>query len=327
MMVDFLRYRFIWAFQKLFIRNGIYLESNHHSFDIYHSPFLPLPANLKKQYFNNSIITIYDMLPVLFPNYFENGTIVSMEKVYNSITSETWVTCISDTTKKDLLEYKSGSIDPNKVFVTSLAASNFFYKSNNKDWNNECLIKYNIPSKPYALSLCTFEPRKNIVHSINAFVKMVEKNNIEDLYFVLVGTKGWDFDSIFDRLDSCTSLRSRFIVTGFVPDEHLSAIYSEAMMFVYPSLYEGFGLPPLEAMQSGVPVITSNTSSLPEVVGDAAIMIDPTNSSELEDAMYSLYTDEELRKHLSAKGMERAKLFSWKKCAEQTVDVYRKSMQ
>jgi glycosyltransferase involved in cell wall biosynthesis len=156
---------------------------------------------------------------------------------------------------------------------------------------------------------------------------VVEKYGIEDLYFVLVGTKGWDFDSIFDRLNSCTLSRDRFIVTGFVPDEHLAAIYSEAMMFVYPSLYEGFGLPPLEAMQCGVPVITSNTSSLPEVLGNAGIMIDPKNSSELENAMYSLYANEELRKHLSEKGMERAKLFSWQKCAEQTVDVYRKSIQ
>jgi glycosyltransferase involved in cell wall biosynthesis len=96
-------------------------------------------------------------------------------------------------------------------------------------------------------------------------------------------------------------------------------------MFVYPSFYEGFGLPPLEAMQCGVPVITSNTSSLPEVVGDAAIMIDPQSANELEAAMYSLYTDQNLRYNLSAKGMERAKLFSWKKCAEKTIDVYRKA--
>jgi glycosyltransferase involved in cell wall biosynthesis len=326
MTVDFLRYRFIWAFQKLFLRNGIYLESDHHSFDIYHSPFLPLPANLKKQHFKNSFITIYDMLPVLYPDYFEIGTIAAMEKVYDSITDETWVTCISNTTKKELLEYKSGSINQNNVFVTPLAASNYFYKSNDKAWNAECLLKYNIPSRPYVLSLCTIEPRKNIVQSINAFVKMVEDYHIEDFYFVLVGTKGWDFDSIFDRLDSCTLSRSRFIITGFVPDEHLAAIYSEAMMFVYPSLYEGFGLPPLEAMQCGVPVITSNTSSLPEVVGDAAIMIDPTNSIELEHAMYSIYADEALRRHFSEKGLEQARKFSWKKCAEQTMDVYRKSM-
>ena len=327
MIVDFLWYRFIWVYQKLFISNGIYLESDRHSFDIYHSPFLPLPANLKKQHFKNSFITIYDMIPVLSPDYFEIGTIEAMKKVYESITHETWVTCISNTTKKDLIEYKLGSIDPNMVFVTSLAASNYFYKSNDKDWNRECLLKYKIPSHPYVLSLCTFEPRKNIVQSINAFVEMVEKHNIQDLYFVLVGTKGWDFDSIFDRLDSCASLRSRFIVTGFVPDEHLAAIYSDAMMFVYPSLYEGFGLPPLEAMQCGVPVITSNTSSLPEVVGDAAIMIDPTSSSELENAMYRLYADEVLRRHFSEKGLEQARKFSWKKCAEQTMDAYKKSMQ
>ena len=326
-IIDFLTYRFIWAFQKVSLKNGIYLQNNPQSFDLYHSPFLPLPANLKKHHFKASVITIYDMIPVLFPYYFENRTIESMKKVYESISDKTWVTCISDTTKKDLLEYKYGSINPNKVFVTTLAASNYFYKSNNKDWNNECLLNYNIPSQPYVLSLCTFEPRKNIVHSINSFVKMVEKYNINDLNFVLVGNKGWDFDSIFDRLDSCTLPRSRFIVTGFVPDEHLAAIYSEAMMFVYPSFYEGFGLPPLEAMQCGVPVITSNNSSLPEVVGDAAIMIDPNNQLALKDAMYKLYSDEELRQQLSEKGIERSKLFSWKKCADQTVAAYKSSLK
>ena len=325
-IIDFSKYRFVLAFQKLFISSGIYLQSNQYSFDIYHSPFLPLPVNLTKQHFKTSIITIHDMLTVLFPNYFEIATVTSMKKVYESITDKTWVICNSNITKRDLLEYKSGSINPNKVFVTTLAASNHFYKSNNKNWNNECLLNYNIPSQPYILTLCTFEPRKNIIHSINAFVKMVEKYNIDDLNFVLVGNKGWDFDSIFDRLDSCTLPRSRFIVTGFVPDENLAAIYSEAMMFVYPSFYEGFGLPPLEAMQCGLPVITSNNSSLPEVVGDAAIMIDPNDQSALKDAMYKLYSDKEFRQQLSEKGIERSKLFSWKKCADQTLEAYKTSL-
>ncbi|RME57156.1 glycosyltransferase family 1 protein, partial [Candidatus Parcubacteria bacterium] len=100
-------------------------------------------------------------------------------------------------------------------------------------------------------------------------------------------------------------------------------LYSGAMMFVYPSFYEGFGLPPLEAMQCGVPVITSNTSSLPEVVGDAGIMVSPSDGDALSHAMYSIYNDASLREEMSQKSLARARLFSWEKCAQETIDAYK----
>jgi glycosyltransferase involved in cell wall biosynthesis len=113
------------------------------------------------------------------------------------------------------------------------------------------------------------------------------------------------------------------IFTGYIPDHDLSAIYSGALAFVYPSLYEGFGLPPLEAMQCGTPVITSNTSSLPEVVCDAGLMINPSSRDDLCQAMLNLINQNNLRMELSQKGIERAKQFSWTKCADQTIILYK----
>jgi glycosyltransferase involved in cell wall biosynthesis len=137
-----------------------------------------------------------------------------------------------------------------------------------------------------------------------------------------VGTKGWDFDKIFQELSNLPTLKERVIITGYVADEDLAALYSGAMAFVYPSFYEGFGLPPLEAMQCGVPVITSNTSSLPEVVGDAGIMVAPTDADALCQSMLNLYASSDLRSKMSFKSIEQAKKFSWQNCTEQTIGAY-----
>jgi glycosyltransferase involved in cell wall biosynthesis len=121
-------------------------------------------------------------------------------------------------------------------------------------------------------------------------------------------------------------LRDRIILTGFVPDEDLAAIYSGALAFAYMSRYEGFGLPPLEAMQCGVPVITSNTSSLPEVVGDAGIILDPSDEQGLCDAMLRLFGDEALRCHLGSRGLVQSSKFSWERCIREMTDAYSEAL-
>ena len=186
--------------------------------------------------------------------------------------------------------------------------------------------KYGILDGPYILSLSTLEPRKNIDHTIRCFARLIRDENIRDLNLVLVGTKGWDFDRIFGELTNHDQLRDRIIVTGYVADEDLSAIYSGARMFVYPSFYEGFGLPPLEAMQCGVPVITSNTSSLPEVVGNAGLMVDPKDGDALCQAMFDIYRQPSLRDDLSRRSIERSRAFSWDICARETVRAYRSAL-
>ena len=175
------------------------------------------------------------------------------------------------------------------------------------------------PEGSYVLSLCTLEPRKNIEQVLRCFVRLVRENPLPELSLVLAGTKGWDFERIFDEIKGAAEIRGRIIVTGYVDDDDLPALYGGATMFVYPSFYEGFGLPPLEAMQCGVPVISSNTSSLPEVVGDAGLMVDPADEAGLCQAMYRLCHEQSLREQLSARAVARARLFSWERCGRETV--------
>jgi len=138
---------------------------------------------------------------------------------------------------------------------------------------------------------------------------------------VLAGGKGWLYENLFRRVEEL-GLTEDVIFTGVVPDEDLPALMNGALLFVYPSLYEGFGLPVLEAMACGVPVITSNVSSLPEVAGDAALLVDPYDVEELAEAMRSLIESEETRADLRNKGLAQAARFSWERTAEETMRVY-----
>ena len=186
--------------------------------------------------------------------------------------------------------------------------------------------KYRIPDTPYILSLGTLEPRKNIDTLIKGFARLVQEQNLKDLHLVLVGTHGWQYEKIFDEISKSGSVKDRIIFTGYVDDADLAALYSAALVFVYPSFYEGFGLPPLEAMQCGTPVITSNTSSLPEVVGDAGIMLDPKDTDGLCHSIFEIYGQSALRESMSRKSSEQAKKFSWEKCIQETIDVYKTAL-
>lgn len=290
--------------------------------DIFHSPYLPVPKDISSKF---KFITVYDLIPILHPQYFKFQKNHLLHRVVRSIHEETWVFCISEATKNDLLNFNK-YIDSNKVVVIPLGASNLFYSCNDVTRLQAVRNKYSIPEQPYFLSLSTLEPRKNIDSTIRAFITLVRQENIPDINLVLVGAKGWDFGKIFDEISGCSDLRDRIIVTGYVDDQDLAAIYSGALAFVYPSFYEGFGLPPLEAMQCGIPVITSNTSSLPEVVGDAGIQVDPNDIDALCQAMLEVLRNDELRHQLSNRSRERARLFSWEACADVTINHYRRAM-
>lgn len=290
--------------------------------EIYHSPFYPFPDQIKRSIRLKKIITIYDLIPLLYPKFFQHQENVLIHNVLKSIDNDTWVTCISQATKNDLCNYLP-SLDPSRVFVTHLAASALFYRCQDPAMIENVRVKFGIPEGQYVLSLSTLEPRKNIIQTIRCFTRLVKEGSVKDLSLVLAGTKGWDFDNIFNEIAASPEIRERIIVTGYVPDNDLAPLYSGAMMFVYPSFYEGFGLPPLEAMQCGVPVITSNTSSLPEVVGEAGVMVDPQDADELCQAMLKIYNSAEVRQKMSLDSLAQAQKFSWKRCAEQTIDTYK----
>ncbi len=293
--------------------------------DIYHCSFLAPPPQVRLAKRPQVFITIYDLIPLLFPDHCDAGTNERMQEIIASINNDTWLLSISEATKTDFCNHLK--LDPNHVFVTPLAAdTRLFHPNLDPQALGAVRQKYKMPAGPYVLSLCTIEPRKNIDHVIRSFVKLVREQKLTDLNLVLAGAKGWSYNHIFQEIEGTKALKDQIVVTGYVANEDLAALYSGALAFVYPSLYEGFGLPPLEAMQCGTPVITSNTSSLPEVVGNAGIMLDPHDVDGLCQSLLSLYENAELRGEMSAKSLARAAQFSWKRCAEDTMHAYKTAL-
>ncbi|WP_083810054.1 glycosyltransferase family 4 protein [Methanothermococcus okinawensis] len=285
-----------------------------HDFDIVHDvyhfgPFLSLKKPKK-------ILTVYDLTPLLYSETHKKSKVLMHKYLFPLILKNSnKIISISHHTKQDIIKYFK--IPEDKIKVIHLAA-NENYKPLKEKEINEVKQKYNL-NYPFILYVGGLEPKKNIPTLLKALYKLKKQGINHKL--ILTGVKRWKYKSIFETIEKL-NLQKDVIFTGYVPDEDLPALYNAADLFVYPSLYEGFGLPPLEAMACGTPVITSNTSSLPEVVGDAGIMINPYNVDELAKAMNEVLTNEGLREELSKKGLERAKLFSWKKCAEEHLKVY-----
>jgi len=293
------------------------------NFHVYHSPFYPIPKEIRGVKNLQRFITIHDMIPVIYPQFFTSGNKEFFEKILNSIKPDDWVICMSYATKDDLLKYVN--IAPARVFVLYSAANKkIFYPCLDPQKIIETGRKYGIPDKPYVMTLNTLEPRKNMELVIRAFSKIVNSNNLNEICLVLVGDKGWHFNTIFEEASKNKILKDRIIFTGYVEDEDLAALYSGAECFLYPSFYEGFGLPVLEAMQCGAPVITSNTSSLPELVGDAGLMISPDDEAGLCEAILNVLNDDHLRETMSLRSIARAKEFSWDKNYQDLLAIYRK---
>jgi glycosyltransferase involved in cell wall biosynthesis len=319
------------AVREAFVRTRGYLKPNFsfnpisfEPYNIYHSPFLPIPQELQGFSKPKKIITIHDLIPHLFPQYFGEWNKMIMYKILESIDEHTTPICVSEATKNDLCE--ATGISSERVSVIHLAASKeVFYQETDKSKTEKILKKYNISTESkHLLSVSTLEPRKNIERTIRAFLKLIQQEHIKDLNLVLVGTKGWQFDGIFDEIKSNPALKERIITTGFVADEDLAALYSSAIGFVYPSLYEGFGLPPLEAMQCGTAVISSTKSSIPEVVGEAGILVEPTDETAISAAMLEFYQNVNLRDELSKKALLQAAKFSWGRFTDEHINLYAK---
>lgn len=290
--------------------------------DIFHSPFHGLPDEVSIPI---RFLTVYDLIPVLFSHFVPDQSVQLQKHTLHQLKPSDRCLCISQATKSDLCTYLH--MPQEKAAVSYLAADPaIFYPCTDLQQQVTVRQKYNLGDTPYILSLCTLEPRKNIDHLLRAFARLVREGAIGNTRLVLTGTKGWDFDRIFSEIDNNSELHKRIVLTGYVPDEELAPLYSGAQVFAYMSLYEGFGLPPLEAMQCGTPVITSNTSSLPEVVGDAGIMLDPQDMDGLCQALVRMTTDHAFRDDLAQRALKRAALFSWERCVQETIAAYRKAL-
>lgn len=289
--------------------------------DLYLSSFNQIPAVIKKTQIP-CFTVIYDCIPFILPEHFEvcKGWWLDFIK---SFTNQDYCFAISNHTKKDFLKY-CPALDADKISLIPLS-TNLPFKPN-KNLPDGIRKKYNIPSdKKYLFSLCSLEPRKNLIRAVKCFIKFIEKNKIDDLVFVLGGGAYEGFIERFEKeVSSYNEYKDKIIRAGYVDDEDLEVLYSNAEWFVYTSRYEGFGMPPLEAMACGTAVITSNNSSLPEVVGDAGIMIDWDSDEQHIAAYEKYYFDKKYRDSMAKKGLERAKMFSWDSACDIIVNTFKK---
>ena len=291
-------------------------------FDVFHCPHWIVPPADRTGGLPR-VFTVYDLIPIVRPEFVDPPHAVYFEQLLNRIDAERdWVVCISEFTKDEFCEYTGMASE--RVKVAPLAAEEYLRPVTDPDVIAATRARYRIPEGEYFLCLAAPQPRKNLAHLIQSFFRLLDEQHLPDTYRVLAGSKGqgWMYDEIFAAAERSEKHRSRFVFTDFVAEGDLPALYSGAVAFVFPSLYEGFGLPALEAMACGTPVITSNTTSLPEVAGGAAVLVDPEDRDALCDAMATVLSDHPLRDVLKQKGLLRATEFSWKRCADLTAEVY-----
>ena len=289
--------------------------------DVFFSPFFKIPKFVRKFQSVKPFVMIYDLIPLIFPDYYRGRKPFVSIVMENSKAGDSFF-FDSICAKNDALKFFPSVVKPDSP-VIPLAANDAFVPIVNEETINRIKKKYGIPEgKKYVFSLCSLEPRKNLIRAVKTFLIFLKKNHIEDIVWVMGGS-AWNSFTEALRKEGLAWNSDVIIRAGYVDDEDLPALYSNAEWFVYTSQYEGFGLPPLEAMQCGCPVITSNNSSLPEVVGDAGLLIDWDSDEQHIEAYEKYYFDDEIRKEKSLKGLERASLFSWKKTAENIVNVFR----
>jgi glycosyltransferase involved in cell wall biosynthesis len=292
-----------------------YFEKYFRSPDIIHGTnytVYPCQKSLK-------VMSIYDLTFIKYSSYIDSVVQTYTERVKRCLKWTDLVLTISESSKKDIIDYLK--ISSEKVYVTPLASRySPEYLSFELATQLEKKINYDF-SRPYLLFVSTIEPRKNITAIISAF-NYLKKNYKIEHNLVLIGRKGWYYTSVFEAVEK-SPWKKYIYHLDYLSDELVALFYSKADVFVYPSYYEGFGLPVLEAMTLGTPVVTSNTSSLPEVAGDAALLIDPNDAIQLAEAVLKVISDPQLRQELINKGKKRAKLFSWEKTARETLTAYR----
>lgn len=300
---------------KFFEQNYINQDLIKSNIDIYHVPQngigLNIETNCKK------VITIHDLIPYIMPETVGKGYLLKfLKEVPNLVQDVDGIITVSEYSKKDILKFFP--IDPEKIFVTPLAADNI-YKPLDKALCREFISKkYNL-NKPFILYVGGFSPRKNVRLLINSFLEVFPLLN-KDHILVIAGARK-DLGEYLNKQYS--NLSSKIVFTGFIPQEELPVFYNSCEAFVYPSLYEGFGLPPLEAMSCGAPVITSKVTSIPEVIGDNGLLIDPNAADDLAEALEKLLNDESLKQNFSEKGLKQASKFSWENTAIKTFEAYK----
>ncbi|NJR52015.1 MAG: glycosyltransferase family 4 protein [Leptolyngbyaceae cyanobacterium CSU_1_3] len=269
------------------------------------------------------VMTIYDLTFVRYPEYANSTVKAYVDRVQRCLQWTDLVFTISESSKQDIIKFLN--FNPEKIVVTPLASR---YSAN--EWVHQESVDHSFSkspsvsydfSKPYILFVSTIEPRKNLTHLIAAFDYLKHKYRLEH-QLVLIGQKGWLYEKIFEQIERSPH-RESIHHLSYLSDNLVALFYSKADVFVYPSHYEGFGLPVLEAMTLGAPVVTANTSSLPEVAGDAALLVDPNQVLDIAEAILQVVSDRAFRSELIAKGKARSQQYSWQNTAQETLKAYK----
>ena len=272
------------------------------------------------------VLTIHDLIPVLFPEgvkarhrFYFRFAIRRLLRIANAIIVD------SESTKRAILE--RFKVPEKKITVIYLGVDRSrFYPVDDPKTIKRIRDRYRIGGEPYILFVGNIEPRKNLGFLIQAYADLLNSGRLNPgIRLIIAGSKGPLSLEVL-QLPSKLGVTHRVLFPGVIADEDLPGLYSGASLFAFPSLYEGFGFPVLEAMACGTPVITSNVSSLPEVAGDAAVLVNPTVAADLREAIFKVITDHNLRRELREKGFERVKRFSWEETAQKTWQVYKQVM-
>jgi glycosyltransferase involved in cell wall biosynthesis len=271
----------------------------------------------------NTIITVPDLIPFIMSEQYEPNRNLRLRLknrlAMRIVKKAQKIIAISETTKRDLVNI--WGIDENKIAVTYLAVDDNLSPITDNVKLSEAKSTYNLPDD-YFLYIGGIDPRKNMPNLIKAFARAITQTNT-NYSLVLAGDFSWQVElPALQVLIDSLKISDRILLTGFIKSEHINALYSSAKIFVFPSLYEGFGLPPLEAMKCGVPVIAGHNSSILEVCGDAAYFVDVSSIDDLAKAMVTLANNSELRAKLVGRGLVQASKFTWDNTARQTVRVY-----
>jgi len=291
------------------------LRSLAGSWDIYHSPNFVLP----RLGGGRSIVTVHDLSFLRTPQFAEPRLRRYLTKaVPRAIQQADWVLADSAATKEDIEDLLN--IPPSQVQVIYAACDASIHRVHDATLLQQTQRRLELP-RPYILSLGTLEPRKNFEGLVHAYRLLMQARPDTRHHLVIVGRKGWLYEGIFHAIAE-TGLAERVHICTNVEDEDLSAVYSMADLFVFPSWYEGFGMPPLEAMACDVPVIASDRGSLPEVLGDAALYVNPEDIEGIARAMSRLLEGDEERDSLVQRGRKQVQQFSWERSAKELLALY-----
>jgi glycosyltransferase involved in cell wall biosynthesis len=282
---------------------------------LFHAPHYVLPPLVPCR----SVVTIHDCIHLMFPQYLPNRLALGYARasIFAAARRATRVLTVSESSKRDILRFVD--IKPDKIDVIYNAYDLRFTVEPREEDVSRVRERYQLQDE-FVLYAGNVKPHKNLERLIEAF-HLVRRRGLDHLKLVLIGDEISRYSAL-RRAVHRHQLHKYVRFLGYLPEETLAVMYRLAGVFVFPSLYEGFGLPPLEAMASGTPVVTSNVSSLPEVAGDAAVLVDPYDPNAIASGIYQVLTDGQFRRDLCARGAARARQFSWEQSARRVREIY-----